>query len=188
MVKVILFKGAGGRAFSTGANIKEFEALKGDEVKRWIEFGNELNNKIETIKKPTIAFIDGYAMGGGLELALACDFRLVTDNAILCSPEVNNGWLPGWGGMTRVRRLVGEAYAKQIILLCEKFNAADSLRIGLITRIVNEPELLAFSKELVDKKATAYALAKSAVMDENRTTYGSDLDFDVLAVNISKEE
>ena len=187
-VKVILFKGAGERAFSTGANIKEFETLEENEVKRWIEFGNEINNKIETIGKPTVAFINGYAMGGGLELALACDFRLASQTAILSSPEVSNGWLPGWGGMTRVRRLVGEANAKRIILLCERFDANQALQMGLVTKIVTEIEVQDFMNSLLEMKPIAYALAKSAVMDATRTTSGSDVDFDVLAVKIAQQD
>tara|TARA_B110000037_G_scaffold29632_1_gene35471 strand:+ start:3704 stop:4429 length:726 start_codon:yes stop_codon:yes gene_type:complete len=187
-VKVILFRGAGDRAFSTGANIKEFETLEENEVKRWIELGNEINNKIETISKPTVAFINGYAMGGGLELALACDFRLASQTAILSSPEVSNGWLPGWGGMTRVRRLVGEANAKRIVLLCERLDANQALQMGLVTRVVSENEVHDFMNTLIGMKPIAYALAKSAVMDATRTTSGSDVDFDVLAVKISQQK
>ncbi|GAL90267.1 enoyl-CoA hydratase [Jejuia pallidilutea] len=187
-VKAILFQGAGERAFSTGANIKEFEKLKDGEVKRWIEFGNDINNKIETLSKPTVAYINGYAMGGGLELALACDFRLVSDTAILASPEVSNGWLPGWGGMTRLRRLVGEAHSKRIILFGEKLDANEALRIGLITKIVQRNEVQEFLNKLMRMKPIAYALAKSAIMDSTRTTLGTDVDFDVLAVKISHDK
>ncbi len=187
-VKALLFKGAGDRAFSTGANIKEFETLKDHEVKRWIEFGNDINNKIDTIGKPTVAFINGYAMGGGLELALTCDFRLASPTAILSSPEVSNGWLPGWGGMTRVRRLVGEANAKRIILLCERLDASQALQMGLVTRVVNEKDVQDFMNTLLGMKPIAYAMAKSAVMDTTRTTSGSDVDFDVLAIKISRQD
>lgn len=184
-VKVIVITGAGEKAFSSGANIKEFKALKGIEITRWIEFGNGINNNIETISKPTIAYINGYAMGGGLELALACDFRLASKNAILSTPEVSNGWLPGWGGMTRIRRLVGEANAKRIILLSEKIDANSALQIGLITKIYTKEELHIFTNNLLEIKPQVYAMAKSALMDATRTTYGSDINFDVLAVKIS---
>jgi len=187
-VRAILFRGAGDRAFSTGANIKEFETLEDHEVKRWIEFGNDINNKIENISKPTVSFINGYAMGGGLELALACDFRLASSTAILSSPEVSNGWLPGWGGMTRVRRLVGEANAKRIVLLCERLDANQALQMGLVTRVVTEDEVQDFMNTLIEMKPIAYALAKSAVMDATRTTSGSDVNFDVLAVKITQQD
>lgn len=187
-VKAILFRGAGEVAFSSGADIKEFEKLKENQVKRWIEFGNEINNKIETIGKPTVAYINGYAMGGGLELALACDFRIASQTAILSFPEVSNGWLPGWGGMARVRRLIGEANAKRMVLLCEHLDVENALRMGLITRILQkEDEVQDFMKILISMKPTAFALAKSAIMDVSRTTSGSDIDFDVLAVKISKQ-
>jgi enoyl-CoA hydratase/carnithine racemase len=187
-VKAILFKGAGDRAFSTGANIKEFEILDDHEAKRWIELGNDIFNKIETIAKPTVAFINGYAMGGGLELALACDFRLASQTAVLSSPEVSNGWLPGWGGMTRARRLVGEANAKRIVLLCERLDVNQALQMGLLTRIVSEEEILGFMNSLIEMKPIAYAMAKSAVMDATRTTKGTAVDFDVQAVNISRQD
>ena len=163
----------------------EFKALKDVEITRWIEFGNGINNNIETISKPTIAYINGYAMGGGLELALACDFRLASKNAILSTPEVSNGWLPGWGGMTRIRRLVGEANAKKIILLSQKMDANSALQIGLITKISTKEELHIFTNNLLEIKPQVYAMAKSALMDATRTTYGSDINFDVLAVKIS---
>ena len=184
-IKSVLITGAGEKAFSSGANIKEFKALKDVEITRWIEFGNGINNNIETISKPTIAYINGYAMGGGLELALACDFRLASKNAILSTPEVSNGWLPGWGGMTRIRRLIGEANAKRIILLSEKMDANLALQIGLITKISTKEELHIFTNNLLEIKPQVYAMAKSALMDATRTTYGSDINFDVLAVKIS---
>lgn len=185
-IKCVLFKGAGNRAFSSGANIKEFAALKDDEVTNWITLGNDIFNKIETLNKPTVAYIDGYAMGGGFELALACDFRLATHNTLISLPEVSNGWLPGWGGMTRIRKLVGEANAKRVVLLSERFNATDALSLNLVTKIVAEKELPEFLEKLINIKPAAYKLAKSALMDTTRTTYGSDVDFDVLAVHISK--
>lgn len=187
-VKAILFKGAGERAFSSGADIKEFETLEEIQIKHWIEFGNEINNKIENLGKPTVAFINGYAMGGGLELALSCDFRIASQTAILSFPEVSKGWLPGWGGMARVRRLVGEANAKRIVLLCEQLDAKQALQMGLLTRVVSENEVYDFMNTLMGMKPITYALAKSAVMDATRTTSGSDIDFDVLAVKISKQD
>ena len=188
-VRVVVISGAGPKAFSAGGNTREFSALEGSEVSRWIERGNAIFNRLEQLKKPTVAYIDGYALGGGLELALACDFRVGTGKAILGSPEVTNGWLPGWGGMTRLRRLVGEGTAKEIVLLGEHIPAASALRMGLLTRLLSEgneqQELNQFVERLASIKPEAYALAKVALMDATRTTTNEDVQFDVLAVQIA---
>lgn len=191
-IRVILITGAGEKSFSTGANIKEFNALEGDDIDRWIIEGNEIYNQLEKLQKPTVALINGYAMGGGLELALCCDFRLATENALLSSPEMKNGWLPGWGGMTRLSRLIGVSNAKRVVLLSEHLNAQEALNLGLITKILTadkkEEALADFLNQLKALKPKIYALAKAALMDENRTTQGTDLQFDVMAVQVSRED
>ena len=189
-IKVILIDGSGSKAFSAGGNIQEFAALQGRQVNRWIERGNVLFNRLEQFNKPTVAYIDGYALGGGLELALSCDFRLGTERAVLGSPEVSNGWLPGWGGMARLRRLVGEAVAKEVVLLSEKISAPEALRMGLLTRLLSQgneaTELGQFVERLVSLSPETYALAKTTLMDATRTTTGADVQFDVLAVQIAR--
>lgn len=184
-ISVVLVRGAGDRAFSSGANTKEFAALSSDEVRQWIQLGHRLFNQLEQLPKPTVAYLRGYTLGGGLELALSCDFRLAHPTALLSNPELANGWLPGWGGMARLRRLVGEAHAKRVVLLSEKLNAETSLALGLITKIVSEDqaeaELTNFINQLKAIDSPTYALAKAALMDSTRTTTGSDVDFDVLA-------
>jgi len=187
-VHVVVFKGAGERAFSTGADLKEFQSLSGEKASEWIEYGNQVFNQIENLKKPTVAFINGYAMGGGLELALACDFRIGTESAILCSPELQHGWLPGWGGMTRLRRLLGEVKAKEVIMLCEKIPAREALEMGLLNRIENEDGtvMMRLLEHLGSLKNSAFVLAKTALQNPNRTTSGVDIQFDVLAMQIAK--
>lgn len=190
-VRALLIRGAGDKAFSSGANIQEFNSLDSIGVRQWIELGNSINNDLENLNKPTVAYINGYAMGGGLELALACDFRLISARAILAFPEVSNGWLPGWGGMARIRRLVGEANAKWMVLLGERMDSTVAKDMGVITRILEEGQeelqLNTFMKRIMDIKPLAYSMAKSALMDSMRTTSGTDVDFDVLAVQIAKE-
>lgn len=189
-IKVVLIKGAGEKAFSTGADLKEFKSLAPAEEVRWIELGNSVFNKIESLNKPTIAFIDGYAMGGGLELALACDFRVGTPRAVLSSPELQHGWLPGWGGMTRMRRLFGESVAKEVIFLCEKIDAEKALRLGMLTCLVeneNSEELINMVQQLSSVDSSAFALAKAGIDDEYRTTEGVDVKFDVLAMQLAQQ-
>ena len=101
-VKVIVICGAGDKAFSSGADLKAFGALSTAEIPYWIRLGNAILNRLSTLPKPTVAAIQGYAYGGGLELALACDFRIATLNAKFSSPELQRGWVPGWGGFPRL--------------------------------------------------------------------------------------
>jgi enoyl-CoA hydratase/carnithine racemase len=188
-VKVVLIKGAGERAFSTGADLKEFKSLKPEEEVRWIELGNAVFNKIESLNIPTVAFINGYAMGGGLELALACDFRVGTPSAVLSSPELQHGWLPGWGGMTRMRRLFGESVAKEVIFLCERIDAEKALQLGILNRLVeNEKseEFRSMVQHLSSIDSSAFALAKAAINDQSRTTNGADVKFDILAMQLAQ--
>ena len=189
-VNVVLIKGAGERAFSTGADLKEFKSLKPEDEVRWIEFGNSVFNKIESLNKPTVAFIDGYAIGGGLELALACDFRLGTSRAVLSSPELQFGWLPGWGGMTRMRRLFGEAVAKEVIFLCQKIEAEKALQFGMLTFLVeseSSEEFTSLIQHLKSLDPSAFAMAKAAIADEHRTTSGVDIKFDILAMQLAQQ-
>ncbi len=191
-VRAILIRGAGERAFSTGADLKEFNSLPEGKTDEWIELGNDIFNRVEDIPKPCLAYINGYAIGGGLELALACDFRFASESAVLASVELQHGWLPGWGGMTRLRRLVGEAKAKEIILFCEKMPAARALEMGLLTRVFKqgceEEELKSILDHLTQLKPEAFKLAKSALMDPSRTTRGTDIRFDVLAMNLANTQ
>ncbi|MFY0654963.1 MAG: enoyl-CoA hydratase/isomerase family protein [Cyclobacteriaceae bacterium] len=191
-VKVVVITGAGEKSFSTGANIKEFNALVDKDVNRWIEDGNKIFNQLEKLGKPTVALINGYAMGGGLELALCCDFRLATTNALLASPELKNGWLPGWGGMARLPRLIGEANAKRVVLLAQHITAEESLSLGLLTKILPEEtldaELQEFIAILKDMKPEIYSMAKDSLMDRTRTTEGTDLHFDIMAVHAARKQ
>ena len=189
---VVLIRGAGERAFSTGADLKEFKTLTADQTDQWIEFGNSVFNRIETVAKPTVALIHGYAIGGGLELALACDFRVGTESAILASVELQHGWLPGWGGMTRARRLIGESRAKELVMLCEKIPAKRALEMGLLTRIlsggIEDPELESLLEHLAGLDPATFRQAKTILMDPYRTTAGADLQFDILATKNANTE
>ena len=189
-IKVVLLKGAGDRSFSTGGNLKEFNALSRDETVEWIQFGNNVFNRLEVLPKPTIAVIQGYAYGGGLELALACDLRVATEKASFSSPELQHGWIPGWGGLTRLRRLLGEAKAKEIVFLSEVINADEALRIGLVHRVIQSDALDEAVEKWIDSlmqlNNVVFAIAKSAIHDPNRKSSGDDLMYDVLATLYSK--
>ena len=129
-------------------------------------------------------------MGGGMELALACDFRVRTYRAIISSPELQHGWLPGWGGMASMRRLFGESVAKEVIFLNKKIGAEKALQLGLLTFLVeneSSDEFTSMIQHLKTLDSSAFALAKAAIADEFRTTKGVDIKFDVLAMQLAQQ-
>ena len=186
-IKVLVIKGAGDKAFSSGADLKEFGSLTASDAKRWIITGNKLFNRIDALPKPTLAVLKGYVIGGGLELALSCDFRICADDAVFSFPEVMNGWLPGWGGLARLKRLIGESQAKKFILMGDKVKATDLQSSGLITELTGKEDLADKVNEYINKlkkiKPFVYELAKTSLHEDNRKTEGADLLFDVLALN-----
>lgn len=191
-IRSVIIRGAGDRAFSTGANLKEFDALEGKEIESWISLGHKTFNLIEQLPKPTLAVIDGFAIGGGLELALACDLRLATENAIISSPELLHGWLPGWGGINRLKRLIGEAKTKVIIFTGAKINAHHANELGLFYKLCPKDQLEDEINTLVETlnqiKPEIFKLAKSAMMNETADTNTHQIDFDVLAAFFAKSK
>ena len=131
-VRVVILTGAGERAFIAGADIKYMSGLGVDEAKAWGALGHEVGRLLETMPKPTIAAVNGFALGGGCELALACDIRYASTNAKLGQPEVNLGIIPGWGGTQRLARVCGLGVAKEVIFTGRTVGAEEALRIGLV--------------------------------------------------------
>jgi enoyl-CoA hydratase/carnithine racemase len=189
-VRVVVVQGAGHKAFSAGGDLKEFAALTPTAVTDWVCLGNSVFNELAALPKPTIALLRGYVLGGGLELALCCDFRIATPDALLGNPELQHGWLPGWGGLVRLRRLIGEARAKELILLGRQLPADEALRIGLITSVFSpdtiEADLTAMTNRLAQIPPDMASIAKLTLQDYHRTTTGSDLWLDVLATHHAK--
>jgi len=129
-----------GRAFSAGNDLSEPVTTEA-EMRGRMELGQNVFDKIETFDKPTIAAINGYALGGGLELAAACDLRIAAENAQVGNPEVNIGLIPSWGGLVRIPKLIGRAKAAQIMLTGERIDAKEAERIGLVNKVVKPEEL-----------------------------------------------
>jgi enoyl-CoA hydratase/3-hydroxyacyl-CoA dehydrogenase len=160
-VRVVIIRGAGDRAFSVGADITEF----GGEIRPHsvVELG-EFFSAPQRCPKPVIAAIDGFALGGGLELALACDFRIATKRSELGQPEIHLGLIPGGGGTQRLVRLIGLSRAKELVMLGERLSAERALELGLIDRLVEnekfEPEVRAFAEKLAAGPPIALRLAK----------------------------
>jgi enoyl-CoA hydratase len=138
--RVVIVTGAGEKAFVAGADIKYMSGLDVAQAKEWGALGHETGWLLETMPKPTIAAINGFALGGGCELALACDLRFVASGAKLGQPEVNLGIIPGWGGTQRLARLCGLGVAKELIFTGRVVGAEEALRIGLVNA-VHDPVL-----------------------------------------------
>jgi enoyl-CoA hydratase len=163
---VVVLTGAGDRAFGAGADIKYMSGLQVDEAKEWGELGHEVGRLLETIPKPSIAAINGVALGGGCELALACDIRYAASTAKLGQPEVNLGIFPGWGGTQRLARVCGLGIAKELILTGRVVDADEALRIHLVNAVFEPGELMGKTMEaargLSAKGPLALAAAKAA--------------------------
>jgi enoyl-CoA hydratase len=138
--RVVILTGAGEKAFIAGADIKYMSGLDVEQAKQWGALGHEVGRLLETMPKPTIAAVNGFALGGGCELALACDIRYASSGAKLGQPEVNLGIIPGWGGTQRLARVCGLGIAKELIFTGRLVDAEEAVRIGLVNG-VHDPVL-----------------------------------------------
>ena len=150
-VRALIVTGAGEKAFVAGADINQLAALTPIEAQAYAERGQRVFRAIEMLAKPTLAAINGYALGGGLELAMSCAVRVASENARLGQPEVKLGILPGYGGTQRLPRLVGRGRALEMLLSGEPVTAAEAHRIGLVNHVVPQAELLEFSRQWLRK-------------------------------------
>lgn len=167
-VWALVITGAGNKAFVGGADIGEIAALGGQEDGvEFARFGQQVFSKIEHMTVPVIMAINGYALGGGLELALAGDIRIASENAQLGQPEVNLGVIPGYGGTQRLARIVGRDRAKTLIFTGERVSAEEAYRLGLVDRVVPQAtlvdEAVALAASIANKAPRAIALAKAAI-------------------------
>jgi enoyl-CoA hydratase len=164
--RVVVLTGAGDKAFIAGADIKYMQGLGVLEGRRYAELGHASGTLLETMPKPTIAAINGYALGGGCELALACDLRIAAKTAKLGQPEINLGIMPGWGGAIRLARTTTLGYAKELIFTGRTVTAAEALERGLVNAVHEPGELMANVRELcatlVSKSPLALVYAKEA--------------------------
>lgn len=150
-VRCVVITGEGDRAFSAGADVTMFPKATPVKAEEFSRAGQKVFGKIEEMSKPVIAAINGFALGGGLELALACDFRVAAEHAELGSPEINLGLIPGWGGTQRLVRAVGLTKAKELVMLGNRLKAEEALKIGLVNRVVHYEKLRDDVRELAKK-------------------------------------
>jgi enoyl-CoA hydratase/3-hydroxyacyl-CoA dehydrogenase len=166
-VRCIIIKGEGERSFSAGADLTMFTGLDPERAIATSKKGQRLMDKIEASPKPFVAAIHGFCLGGGLEIALACDFRVAAESAQLGSPEINLGIIPGWGGTQRLSRLIGLPKAKELIFLGDRLSAQEALEIGLIHKVVPLDKLYdeaeALGRRLAEGPPIALKVAKRAI-------------------------
>ena len=175
-VKVVIITGAGEKSFVAGADIAEMKEMTPRQGMAFSETGQSVFSLIEQLPKPVIAAVNGYALGGGTEMAISCDIILASEKARFGTPEVNLGVFPGFGGTQRLTRLLGKARAKEIIFSGEMFDATRALAIGLINRVCPPEELMEeavnLAKTIMSKGPVALELAKKSIEK------GFDMDLD----------
>lgn len=173
VVRVLILTGAGEKSFVAGADIAEMSSLTKKEGTQFGKIGNDLFRKIETFPIPVIAVINGFALGGGCELALSCDIRLCSDNALFGQPETGLGITPGFGGTQRLPRVVGVGKAKELIYTGASINAEEAYRIGLVNAVYPLSELMAAALKMAAKIARnapiAVRASKKAINDGLQT-------------------
>jgi enoyl-CoA hydratase len=193
-VYVIVLTGSGEKAFVAGADIKELNKLDTISAKEFAEKGQAVFSKIEKFDKPVIAAVNGFALGGGCELALACHIRLASDNAKFGQPEVNLGIIPGYGGTQRLARLINSGRAMEYILTADMISADEAYRIGLVNKIYPQSELLdkatEMAKKITGKGQQAIRLAMKAVkaVDEMSLKEGQNLEASLFALCCGTED
>ena len=163
-IQVIILTGSGEKAFVAGADIAEFADFSEDEGVQLATQGQEIVfDFIENLKIPVIAAVNGFALGGGLELAMACHFRVASDTAKMGFPEVSLGLIPGYGGTQRLPQLIGKGRAMELIITAGMITADDAYRVGLVNHVVSQAELLDFCNALAQKiiKNSPYAIGKA---------------------------
>ncbi|MCD0257697.1 enoyl-CoA hydratase/isomerase family protein [Xanthomonas melonis] len=171
-VRVVVLTGAGPKSFVAGADIAEMSALSAMEGREFSLIGQRLMRRIERMPKPVIAMVNGFALGGGLELAMACHLRIAAATARLGQPEINLGLIPGFGGTQRLLRLTGRAAALELCLLGAPIEASRALQLGLVNRVVEPDALQQETLAMAQRLATAAPLAVRGVLDA--VTFGGE--------------
>lgn len=161
-VRVVILTGAGEKAFVAGADIAEFGGLSAQQGAQLAREGQQVFNKFENSSKPVIAAVNGFALGGGCELAMACHLRVASENAKFGQPEVKLGLIPGYGGTQRLVRYIGKAKAIELLITADMFGAADALKYGLVNYVVPADALLAKCNEIAAKVIMQAPLAVAA--------------------------
>ena len=179
-VRAVILTGAGPKAFCAGADIKAMKGMTALDARKLSQMGYKLCKAIENLEKPVIAAINGYALGGGLEVAMACDLRIASEKARMGQTEINIGLIPGWGGTQRLPRLVGKTLAKEMVFTGKMIDAQTAYQRGLVNKVVPPEQLMdaakEIAKELASKAPVALKLSKMLI------NYGLETDLDTALV------
>lgn len=179
-VRAVILTGAGPKAFCAGADIKAMKGMTALDARKLSQMGYKLCKAIENLEKPVIAAINGYALGGGLEVAMACDLRIASEKARMGQTEINIGLIPGWGGTQRLPRLVGKTLAKEMVFTGKMIDAQTAYQRGLVNKVVPPEQLMdaakEMAKELASKAPVALKLSKMLI------NYGLETDLDTALV------
>ena len=166
-VRVVIITGSGPKSFVAGADITEMQKMSAIEGRNWGKLGQAVFDQVEKLPQPVIAAVNGFALGGGCELSMACDIRIAAENALFGQPESGLGITPGFGGTQRLARLVGKGIAKELIFTASNIDAQEAYRIGLVNKVVPAAELMAaaqkMAKKIMSKGNTAVQLCKAAI-------------------------
>jgi enoyl-CoA hydratase len=191
---VVILTGSGEKAFVAGADISEINKLNILDGKKFAEFGQSVFSMIEKFEKPVIAAINGFALGGGCELALSCHIRIAGENARFGQPEVNLGIIPGYGGTQRLTRLINSGRSAEMILTADMIDAAEALRIGLVNKVFPLSELQSKTFEMAKKisekgqQAIRFALKSIKVVDEVSSQEGQNIEAALFALCCGTED
>nr|WP_300305734.1 enoyl-CoA hydratase-related protein [uncultured Anaerostipes sp.] len=193
-IKVLILTGSGQKAFVAGADISEMVNATPAEGRQMGMLAKQAFLKLETMPQVTIAAVNGYALGGGCEISMACDIRIASDNARFGQPETGLGILPGFGGTQRLARLIGKGRAKELIFTCDQIDAQEAYRIGLANKVVPQDELIDTCKKMaakiISKGSYAISLAKEAIntgMDTDLSS-GLTLEADLFGLSFSTHD
>jgi enoyl-CoA hydratase/carnithine racemase len=190
-LKVLMLSGAGERAFSSGADLKAFGRLSDAEVPHWIELGHAVCSQLARFPRPTLAMVQGYALGGGLELALACDMRIAVGDCWLGFPELQHGWLPGWGGTYRLPALIGPSRASQLIFEGKPVNEATARSWGLVNEALplsdGETRLQTLVSQYAQVPTETLVQAKAILTTFHRVPSPEEIQRDVKATQAARQ-
>jgi 3-hydroxypropionyl-coenzyme A dehydratase len=184
-VKVIILTGEGDKAFSAGADIEYMSKISPDESEEYAKLGQLVTATVENVKQPTIAAVNGFALGGGCELAMSCDIRIAANTAKMGQPEVTIGIPPGWGGTQRLMRIVGIAKAKELVYTGKMIKADEALTIGLVNQVVElsslMEETMKMAKTIAANSAIAVRMSKAAINKGRNADLDTGLGIELLA-------
>ncbi|MEX0640564.1 MAG: enoyl-CoA hydratase-related protein [Nitrosopumilaceae archaeon] len=184
-VKVIILTGEGDKAFSAGADIEYMSKISPDESEEYAKLGQLVTATVENVKQPTIAAVNGFALGGGCELAMSCDIRIAADTAKMGQPEVTIGIPPGWGGTQRLMRIVGIAKAKEMVYTGKMIKAEEAREIGLVNQVVElstlMDETMKMAKTIAGNSAIAVRMSKAAINKGRNADLDTGLGIELLA-------